>query len=371
MLMKNFTLTICLLLLFGLNLRSNPILDPPHFLISELMFDEDGKWSIELNNLYSMGNDSIFRYSDIDKITIHSLSGNLEIEWPYKKDWSCVTFNEKDYPNSMKINPEGDSIYIKAYKDGKDITDWKYFLINFLVFGNNPRAIVGAPKPGQSIAHVKKTGIYSISTKPTMGTLFKEADLDNMYTTFKGVVYYNNQPYRGNFVLEYNSLPEYPYYENRYRCEIRTDEKAQYTTKVLSTRVIWDNMQDINIYGRYAEIAEIDTIVTPGTVINKDINVIITFYNSIKENKISEEQTIKFYPKPIGEERLLTYETILPVNTTDTELEIYSLTGQLLLKKLLTEPNGQIELRDYVKGTYIVNVLTNGKKQYSTKITLE
>jgi len=369
--MKNFTLTICLLLLFGLNLRSNPNPDPPQFLISELMFDKDGKWTIELNNLDTRDDSYIFSHDAIDKISIHSLSGSFEIEWPITTDWSCVTFNEKDYPNSMKINPEGDSIYIKAYKDGKDIIDWRYYLINSLVFGKQRYAVVGSAKPGQSIAHVRGTEFYSISTQPTIGTLFKESDLENMYTTFKGVIYDRNGRYPGNFAIMHHNVFGWPSYKDNYYCDIKTNEKAEYTAKVLSTRVIWEYIKNNNYGYYYAFINKIDTIVTPGTVTNMDIHIITDFHNSIEKNKISKEQPIKFYPNPIGEERLLTYETILPVNTMDTELEIYSLTGQLLSKKLLTEPNGQIELRDYVKGTYIVNVLTNGKKQYSTKITLE
>ena len=137
----------CLALLLSFSAYSNPIALPA-VAISELTFDVDNEWTLELYCDHL--SDSHTLSSVFDSIYVSSSSGEAKI----KKLPNQINENEvfviknSDLASDLTIRPEGDSIEVRFFY--ADLM-WNNSYTP-LIFGDYPNASVRAPKVGESIA---------------------------------------------------------------------------------------------------------------------------------------------------------------------------------------------------------------------------
>ena len=349
----------CLALVLTFSAYSNPI-PLPAIAISELTFDSDGNWTLELYYTGDYLADTWSLSSDFDSIHVSSSSSEAKIkELPILSMGDKVfVINNSGLASDLTIRPEGDIIQVLFfYRDGEGWSD----LSNPLIFGDYPDAYVRAPKEDESIAnpnnsHVSR--IFSIDASPSFGILNYP---EGMTGTLHGNIYDKN-----NQLLNVANIT---FYDNLSTINIRPQTDGSYSTQAYSFRHRFDNIQyQIVGYRPYSvEIIPIDFTMEPGASMRVDIHLLD---DVIVANEVVSSHLFKLYPNPV-KGGTLNYSVDLPVNAADCFLEIVNANGQTIGQYPMVENNGVVNLpTDVPEGTYIVNLYINNKKYDSSKIVV-
>ncbi|MDR2086431.1 MAG: T9SS type A sorting domain-containing protein [Dysgonamonadaceae bacterium] len=387
--MKRYLFSFVLLLLsifFCSPLRSNPIaLMPPEFYASELMFDSDGKWIIELHS-YTFDIPEV-----VDSVRITTSSGSAKWNKPdfgnqeegYWEHPDVFILQNDSLDSDLTIHSEGDFVQVTTYYEEGAWwgTEGKSSSHTF-IFGNYTGALVRSPKEGESIAHV-----------PYLMTLL------NDYTSF----YYNKFIYSKQYAIDptpgigqlndenvaggklsarIHNLSDQPFSESRLSLKdehyysvidlaLQTD--GLYSGDVYACKYYFDKLYPWewpatvgwNSGHDYWTINPVEFEIEQDTILTLDIY--INRYVDIQTVK-PEETVLRIISNPITE-NAFTYETTLPVKSSKSIIEIIGLNGQIIAQYPVSENKGKITLPSNIaKGIYHAALTVNRKRYATAKI---
>lgn len=324
---KIFILTIAIFIGFGLFANPIPL---PTVEISELFFNSDGNWILELGyyglNQEQIQIDSMFLVSSKDTIILskYILTGI--------SGFIIITNDSLD--SDFHINQYGDTIILKTFIMGDYFED-------SLIYGNCQGAIIGIPRKNQSICKIKN--YYSKDNSPTIG---ESNDSTGMCGTLKGTIYdINNNPVK-NWTFDI----DFPF---------ESLDDGSYSARIYSAYRTLSHL--CYYYGpgkRYCpRIINIDYIMEPDSMIYRDVQLLdelIPVEVSII-NSYNQDFLFKIFPNPISKSDILKYEFDLPHITANLRLEFLTIDGKLLKVKRISKTFGEIEL-PISKGLFILQV---------------
>ena len=342
---------------FAFSLRANP-LPSPTIAVSELMFNSENNWIIELE-LFNFE-----YYNNFDSICITSSTGiaklvSYTIELDDFEHGFLVVKNE-NLSSDLNINQLGDIIQVGLYSGG-DV----WFYESPMIFGNYPNSTVRAPELGESVASIPEqyyfSGIFCIDKSPTIGV---KNTPDGMQGTIYGKVYdKNNQPFYSEGISFRGTLG----------LEISTQKDGSYSSQTYAT---YHYLAGLSYYYgvRYlsgVHVIPFDFELELDESINIDIylteNVVSSINNDLKTN---ENSILKLYPNPI-KNGILNYEIELPIKSANCFIELLNTNGQKIASYPILQNQGNINLSpDIANGTYILNLFVNNKRYNSSKIII-
>lgn len=346
--MKKTLLVIFTLACFSIS-NANPINPPPPIIgLSELTFDSNGKWIIELSCI----NVNYYAYP-IDSIIITSSNGKSKLKnFTNKEGYNNLFVVRNDsLLSNLNINSNGDSIQVIYY------TQYTYPMFHFsspIVFGNFKNAKLFAPKIGESIAEYRN---YSICKSPTLGSA---NDSTGMCGTIKGRIYNSNNQLLLNSTNQFNN-------GNIFNFTPKPD--GTYSARILSNKNQITQLyyyQGQNLFT--VDIVPIDVSIKPDTVVIADIHILkIT---AIKEIKSDPVTVFQIFPNPI-KGLSFNYEVSVPVKSSNSYLELISISGQKIARFPVSDNKGKINLPATVtNGTYTVRLFVNNKNYGTSKILI-
>ena len=351
--MKKILLTLNLFFIIVI-LRANP-LPSPSVDISEIYFDDNGKWVIEL--MYS---DAQQDRLPIDSIWIKTSSGISEIRrFKITSSTGLIIVRNDSLLSTLAINPLEGSVQI-VYTVGAYKTSGKT-----IIYGNLINSTINSPQKGQSIAGVppyfQYTGLYSIDKSPTIGTM---NDTIGMCGIIKGRIYDKN-----NQLLSVTS----GWFDNP-ETDIYIYPKADgfYSTRLYSKK---NHLEKLFFYtsqseGFFVNISPIDVSMQPDSVVSVDIHLLDQLNVGITEINTGSESIIKIFPNPV-KGLTLNYEIGIPVNSTRCYIDMVNLNGQKICRFSITENQGKISLPSTIEnGAYFINLYANNRNYGSSKIII-
>jgi len=351
--MKKVLLIVNSILLVTI-LRANPI-GPPSIVLSELFFDMNGKWVIELQYF-----DTDQKEWPIDSIWIKTSSGISRVKRINIIGFTGVFVIDNDsMASNLIINPVKDSIQI-SYTFGT------YKETNIaLVYGNSPDYAIRNPINGQSIARIPNNEYlqqkYSIDKSPTIGGV---NDTLGMSGTIKGHVYDKNG----------NLLPNSTGWLNNYQTGLNfyLNLDGAYSSRLYSTKNHLDELyyHSTLTTGEYVNITPIEVTMQPDSVITIDIHILSSLNVEIKDINKASESIIKIFPNPLNG-LILNYEISLPVKSSNCTIRLVSLNGQKIAEFHITDNSGMLNLPSNIEnGSYMVLLFLNDKNYSSSQVLI-
>jgi hypothetical protein len=364
--MRSCTLSFLLLLLsvfLSSPLRANPLLPPPfELLVSELMFDSEGKWVMELRPSYT---DHGYYTEMVDSICIKS--SNSRVKWNglltgedgFYVSPEIILLRNDSLDSDFIINPEGDYIQVTTYYK------WEPDSISYtLIFGSYPGATVRKPNEGESIVWAE--GYYCIDVTPTIDF---PNDNEGMFANVTFNIYYpDKQPfyYPDVRLFDANHSQLIPIYKN---------EDGSYSGNLYYCRYLIDKLYIGNAYGQYYDYWEfkspvncwMDDAIDLGN--GAKIRIDLDRFTDIQT--VKKKEVLKIIPNPVTENAFF-YETTLPVRSAKSAIEIIGLNGQILAQYPVFENKGKIILpSNIVKGIYNAVLRVNEKRYATAKIIVQ
>ena len=362
---KLAVLLVCMLLSLKC-LVANPVPIEGEAHISEIMFDAEKGWILELN-CYN-GEKCPFL-----SITVSSSSGSAKSNYlplwdGYYSNFERVVLTRDSMDSNLNINPLGDKItvvveYEDYYYEGKIS-----YNESSLAFGYYQGARVQAPFEGQSIGSAY-TGLsdvygYAKTNYPTIGA---GNDVSKMYGTVTGKIYdKNNQLLLSNdsMTFFYTTLP-FEDWPNSWPNVPIVD--GTYFIQTLANRF---SRNYVYISNKKVKIKPFEIEVEPDETIEQNIYLLEDF-TDIKEVNIKDNSPVRIYPNPLSGGQELQYEVGAPVKSLDCRMEIVSMEGHLVFEGKITDNVGAVTLpHSLPSGTYIVNFKFNNKTQYATRLII-
>jgi hypothetical protein len=290
-------------------LFSNPILLPQAF-ISELKFDENNKWILEINFWY----DDPYQQQKYDSICIGTLNGFSRIKLDNIRDsTSLFVVTSDSLLTPLAINKDGDNIKLYSYLSTPYFTEP---IIDSLVFGNNPGSNIDYLQTDYSIARLYYSDIFAKDKSPTIGF---ENDTVGTCGTLTGFIYdkNNNLLTSGNFMLEN---------------PIYFGDNGVFTTNIYARRVAFSGMLNNYKPNTYQGV-KIDSIklnVNPGSLYEKNIHILTDIVVGIEE-KLKENidlVSISNYPNPFNSTTNFAVKVPTELQSAAKEIIIYNIAGE-------------------------------------------
>ncbi len=290
-------------------LFSNPILLPQAF-ISELKFDENNKWILEINFWY----DDPYLQQKYDSICIGTLNGFSRIKLDNIKDsTSLFVITSDSLITPLAINKDGDNIKLYSYLSTPYFTEP---IIDSLVFGNNPGSNIDYLQTDYSIARLYYSDIFAKDKSPTIGF---ENDTVGTCGTLSGFIYdkNNNLVTNGNFILDN---------------PIYIDNNGIFTTSVYSRKVLFTGLSNNHKPGQYQWV-RIDSIklnVNPDSLYENDIHLLTDLIVGIEEKQSENIDVISIsnYPNPFNSTTNFVVKVPTELQSAAKEINIYNITGE-------------------------------------------
>lgn len=308
-------------------LWSNPIDGTANTRFSELVFDANNNWTLEL--IYSTGYEPF--YTDSVIVTVSNVRAKLLVTYWERNHIYVITQDSLSTP--LQINREGDKIEIETYCTFSNNQAVRY---NRLIFGNFPGATVGSPTLGYStICKIQITFNYdswSLNCLSKNSSLGATNSSEALSANMSGRIYdMNNNP-----VTQIKS----PYYLHL-ETHLNIDPNGNYTTKVYRTfpkvtkDYLYASVQNIQALWDTTQIEPIElNDIHPDSLIIQDIHLksnrfVIT---SIEEDEPvrSEEFTIINYPNPFNLSTNFFVKVPERMKEKTGVINIYNSNGELL-----------------------------------------
>ncbi len=322
--------------------------------MTELFFNSEGKWTIELKFLDD-------RFLSTYDIYISSSSGMAKVKSLndiaiYKT--KILTITNDSLESNLTINPLGDSINV--FRPGAN----QIFVP--LVFGNRVTSEVRAPQKKESIAifgsdYNKFLDLdYSIDMSPSIG---KENDTTGMCGTIKGKIYDPKNLLPTNSFLQANGMIPF-----------KPDANGNFNAKICSSKKKIDKLYYFSIKsgiasGYYVKVTPVVVTTEPNQLVNVDLNV-YDIVSSVENLKYNQESIFKISPNPI-KDYSFNYEIAIPVKSANSYLEIFNISGQKVGRFSISENTGKINLQNSLQdGTYTVRLFVNNKNYTNSKIII-
>ncbi len=341
--------------------NANPLPSPPPVIgLSEIGFDTDGNWVIELGykNIYADNT-----YMPVDSIFICSSTGRAKLRNLKFSSYAGILLVRNDsLVSNLNINHAGDSIQIEYY-----IYNIKQLYVP-LVFGNYRNATLLCPKTEQSIASYfvfnnqnmydassKESNIYSIDKSPTFGVV---NDSTGMCGTLQGNIYDQNGQLLINSTHGFSASGMY---------SIDPASDGSYSVKAFSYKNRISRMYYSVGYNNFiVDISPIEYSMMPDSVITADIHIQkITAVDEVKSDPVSVFQVS---PNPV-KDLSFNYTISIPVKSSTSYIEMISLNGQTIDRFPITENTGKINLPAATStGIYTMRLWVNNKNYGTSKI---
>jgi hypothetical protein len=346
-------LMFVVVLLFSLStINANPIV-PPSVAISELIFDAEGNWILELQG-FEMNS-----WMPFDSIFIQSSTGKAKLKRFQFDGISNVLMVRKDsLDKDINIRQQGDSLILLCYSYGHYFNDYA----PPFVFGDKYSALVASPRSTQSIAGVPGFQFsfdYSIDKSPTMGY---PNDTTGMCGTLTGQLYdVNNQLIPSN---------DYTFYGSD-GWQLNYNQSGIYQVRVLSKTIKLNSLQVYHKPTKKWANVPIDPVrveVQPDSQLTYNLHLQKDLLTALNEVGELSDQLLSFFPNPVSD-RILRYSVVLPVRSSDSYLEVIGSNGQLVLKQSISDQQGLLHLpATLAAGAYFIRLQMNNRYYSPTKI---
>ena len=355
----------------AVGVRANPIsLGPPKFFVSELRFDSLGEWIIKLESV------SFDEPDIVDSVCVTTSSGSAKWKNPIF-DYSVqqgLTIQNDDLYSDLAIRKEGDFVRVTTYYESW----WSYDEVTYtMIFGDYPEATVRSPKEGESIVHVPVDFPYyyldNYSNLYAIATIDESGESTVCTGTIRATIHnLTGQPFSES-TIQFND----EHYSSIFDMKQQTDNV--FTGNVFACRYSFDKlykwvspssmyMYPISARTYYWTIDPVQFEMESDSVVLLDFY--ITGYVSLPTVKTEEADILKIYPNPIVGNSF-NYETVLPVNSTNSAIDISGLNGQKIGHYPIFENKGNITLPSGIRrGVYTVSLVVNQKNYAATKITV-
>lgn len=289
-----------IIFMFGIQSSwSNPIVITPKAQFSELVFDENNHWSMEL--LFPYG----YRTSITDSIILKASNTAARLKTTYNDETEIGVITSDSLSIPLSINRNGDIIELDTYSN----YPVEQVSTDILIFGNYPGAVVDAPVSGYSIirntmeAYGNTTTIICLTKNPSLGVVNDTVGLSG---TLRGNIYdMNNKP-----VTQLKVFPVSPcYFEMETPLTINQD--GTYTTQIFR-RFARDTIKQLIVrladFDSWRDTEDIEPFVLndihPDTLVVQDIHLKDNEFvqDGIKNNASpkSDELTLINYPNPFN-----------------------------------------------------------------------
>ena len=308
---------------------------PVDLLITELYFDENDKWYLELSFI-SMGDvdEEYNSFYTFPNFYLHSLTDTIYLfQKEFYVDNGVMVITQDSLNEHLHINKTGDRIgFFMEYNSS-----------NELKFGNIDGAIIGSPEINQSISLYK--GIYFVKdNSPSIGS----PNSNQIWGTLQGCVY----------DMDTLPIPNRKFWlrGEEYNYEFTTNENGEYAVQTLSKPHQICSIYYVPTYG--LNILTTDSIafsMEPDSFITRDIFILDSLSPDHISHYNSEKDPVKLYPNPIARNENLLYEIDLPILTANALIEIISIDGKIINRKKITNRTGEIKLPAKA-AVYIVNI---------------
>jgi FlgD Ig-like domain len=328
--MKNAILLSFFLFAGRLLVWSNPVDNTPATLFSELVFDNNNNWTMEVLFPFGFTN-------DIDSV-VFKVSGEeakLNLTYPEGKIIGVLTSDSLSTP--LVINRNGDKIIIYTYSKLASDSMIELSREDSIIFGDNTGATVAAPISGYSIMRNycgysdNSTTIDCLTKNPSLGAVNDTVGLSG---TLKGYIYdTDNKPVTKLKVFV--TGPTYFVFET----PIFIDSTGAYTTKIFPT--IWPLTKltvRIMEFEGWSDSVEIEPLelnnICPDTVVIQNIHLKDNRYAITSVNNeilnTNDDLTLINYPNPFNPST--NFFVKIPSRLMDMRgtITIFNVSGQLI-----------------------------------------
>lgn len=364
--MKKILLLILAFTNFAVS-KANPVPEPPPAIgLSELSFDPNGNWVIELWYGWIIPD---YGQNSVDSVFICSSSGRSRLKNVKFNDFSGLMLVSNDsLLSNLNINPEGDSIQIEYYF--RHYSGPETAFVDPVVFGNFRNATLNAPKIGESIASYSAfsrytdynygpiyENIYSTDESPNIGF---ENDSTGMCGTLKGKIYDQNNQLLINSAISFYTKAIFG---------INMSSDGSYSVRVFSYKNHITQLFYNDGSNRFmVDITPIDIDVKPDSVTTADIH--IERITSVNEIKPYPTTILTVSPNPV-KDLLVQYEISIPVKSSNSYFELISMNGRKVAQIPVTENAGKIVLpANTLNGMYTLRLFVNNKNYANSKIMI-
>ena len=363
--MKNIPLTLILVFTFitGFDIRIRAC--EGAFLslnISELYFDENGKWEMELYyeilipTCEKLGTDQNTSEIFLDSACLSSAAGRERLKFTnYFSSGRYSIITEDSLMHGLSIDNQGDSLCLVSYFNyygEKRITK------SILIFGDHRGSNLSILKPGQSYMHIGDDK-YCKTNIPTLGHI-NNSNLGT-FGFLKGRIFdKDNNPVAGDT----SGFGTNSFY---YDFWLKIDSFGNYTAKVYS-RI--DTICKLTYFDQVSHASMINIIpvpfdLDPDSVLFTDIHLLGELISTDKSTEKYEE--INIYPNPVKEKITFSINKKITGN-----ILIISTKGELV-------QNLQINAQESVtwqipqnleNGIYIYKMISSGNRVREGKFVL-
>ncbi len=305
---------VAFIFIMGFQYSQANIFIPSMAQISELLWDENGDWQLEISH-FNMVDDE-FNYTVYDSVVISTRDYRFKLSLPQLESTSTpniFVLNKQLVGDSLDILHEGDSIHLETYGD-----EWAFNgKVDILVFGNYPGAKISKPAMNESIISIEGMVYrwFVISPNPSLGEI---NPLDGVIGTINGQL----------LVSENN--PVFSHRPFGFDFEFKVNATGNFSTKLIKgdrkyTKIAFDIYYE-GYYVWYA-IEPLTISIEPGQIYeNITIKITDSTFVAVQEEK--EEKAYKIFPNPTSNQ--------LNIASTDKnqddllEIVIYSMAGKMM-----------------------------------------
>jgi hypothetical protein len=334
-------LLLVLAIIFNLNISWANVFVPPGAQISELLWDENGDWQLEISYYYFSDGEITY-----DSVVISTREHRYLLTLPVTENFEQGIFilNKQQCADSFDINLLGDSIFIKTYDN-----DYHYYSPeeHSLIFGDFPNSTIPKPNTGSSIALVEGLNRWFVmDASPTLG---QANTLEGCTGTIKGTVY--------------NAKNETVNLMNRFALnfDFRTTETGSYSSNLTNgnhklTYIAYDVSGED--YFEWFTIEPIEITIEPDYVY-ENLGIHITDPNFLGIHKEPENHPLKIYPNPAYQK--LNIEMFLPLEGQNMEILVLDMSGKEVARFMKSfAKNMELEWNEHFPGgMYLFGFWTN------------
>jgi hypothetical protein len=313
-------------------LLSNPIDDTPFTCFSELVFDDNNIWTMEL--LFPFGNPA----DGIDSVIIESSESRAKLKNIFPEiDFSLIVINSDSLSNPLTINRNGDTIRIYTYSNLFS----QQVRISGIIFGYCPGADVGQPMSGYSIYRIGseyfENGWYvdCLTKNPSLGFL---NSVDGQYGTMQGKIYEKD----GKLINKLGLLVPVGYPYLVLESQLIIDSSGTYTT------MIFNKIYKPGLLNAYAAewpawniTIKIDSFelkdIHPDTLVIQDIHLregcsFCQVMDAVEREEYLQvsELTLINYPNPFNSSTNFFVKIPDRLKDKPGQIEVYNINGQLI-----------------------------------------
>ena len=322
--------------IFGtlLALFANPLITPS-VQISELVFDEQHAWTLELEFFDGSNN------TKIDSMYLSGSQGKFMLPAsliPAGTGGMTVLHGSEITPDPG-ISYDGDSLilgYFFQLDERKDV----------LIFGKVPGAVISPPRIGQSLARMTRF-VFVRDASPTLG---KANDTAGACATMRGrVVDAQGRPVElVRFELDFPFV---------------TETDGTYSTRLLARPGRWQ--QILYHHGPAFSFCQIQTLqydLAPDTSIDRDIHLLGPLASLLALPEEFSTALLSIFPDPVVQGTAPQYQTALPIRAKRFELSVIDIQGRYVGGQILTQSSGTVDVHSGLRcGVYVALIHANGK----------